>query len=154
MTNWEKTQEILDTLMEEFDKKRMGVDVWDDYELNDGSIHPYLECTKSIEKVKLVLEKHNVGILKEFTSYGSDYNSYIIVLDLSFEDDSDNDEEYQVQFANDDGEIFDGDYFETFEEAQEYAISQYHSDPDYTHFVIYDADGEIVADEDDLTNGD
>lgn len=63
---------LLDKLQDEFDKKRLGAEIYDD----DETV--WIECTKSIKPVKEILEKEGVRIVKEYESNGSDYDSYII----------------------------------------------------------------------------
>ena len=67
--------------------------------------------------------------------------------DLDEEVDS-KEEEYQVQFVDEDDEIYDGGTFTSFEEAKESAIDGYHSK--YVGFVIYNANGDVIFDEGDL----
>ena len=57
-------------------------------------------------------------------------------------------EYYQVQFVDEDDEIYDGGTFDTFEEAKEEAIDGYYSE--YVGFVIYNKDGDIIFSEEDL----
>lgn len=63
-------------------------------------------------------------------------------------------EEYQVQYANSEGDIFDGGTFKTFGEAKKAAIDGYHTDEDYAFFVIYNKAGDIVFSDEDLTDVD
>ena len=67
--------------------------------------------------------------------------------DLDEEVDS-KEEEYQVQFVDEDDEIYDGGTFTSFEEAKESAIDGYHTK--YVGFVIYNANGDVIFDEGDL----
>lgn len=77
---------LLDDLQAEFDKKRLGVDIY------DGDDYPYLECTKSIEPVKNILARDGINIIEEFNSSGSDYDSYIIKLELYPDEDEEDDD--------------------------------------------------------------
>lgn len=70
--------DLLDMLQTEFDNANLGATIWSNDTCN------YIECVKSIKPVKIVLEKLGLKIKKEYTSNGSDYDSYIIELeDLS-----------------------------------------------------------------------
>ena len=80
-------ESILDTIAEKLEAKNMHA------ELFDGET-PYIECTGSIKPVKVMLEKLGVKIKSEFTSSGSDYDSYIIELEFICP------EEYDVIFKS------------------------------------------------------
>ncbi len=70
--------ELLDELQNKFDDANLGATIWSNDTCN------YIECVKSIKPVKIVIEKMGLKIKKEYTSNGSDYDSYIIELeDLS-----------------------------------------------------------------------
>ena len=67
---------LLDQIQKALDESRCHADVYDDGE------NAYVECTKTIEPVKRVLQSLGIRTGSEYESSGSDYDSYIIELSL------------------------------------------------------------------------
>ena len=72
----ESINQKLIQMQEAFDKKRVGADIWDDGD------EVYIECTKSIGPVKNIIKDFGFKIRDEHECSGSDYDSYIIILDV------------------------------------------------------------------------
>ena len=67
---------ILDEMQTEFDRKRVGAEIWDDEEGH------YVECIKSVDPVKQIIKDFGFDIEEEHECSGSDYDSYIIRLKI------------------------------------------------------------------------
>ena len=72
----EEVNQKLNKMQKMFDKKRAGADIWDDGD------EVYIECTKSIDPVKDIIKDFGFEIRDEHECSGSDYDSYIITLDV------------------------------------------------------------------------
>ena len=74
-----KNEKLLNKIQKELDKNHMHSEVFVPYENKE---HPYIECTKDPKPVKELLKSMNIEIANEYESSGSDYDSYIIELNL------------------------------------------------------------------------
>ena len=74
-----KNKRLLNKIQKELDKKHLHSDVF--IPCNNEE-RPYIECTKDPEPVKELLRTMNIEIADEYESSGSDYDSYIIELNL------------------------------------------------------------------------
>lgn len=167
------TEELLDFLVDSQNIKKESLKEWfdnyDDYEDEDkysligvdGNAYSIMGYTANALKREglrnLISQMHAEATSGDYDNLIAVCFKYVEMANEAARGDYDDIEEslkesYQVQFANSDDEVFDGGEFDSLEEAKDYAINQFHTDIDCEYFVIYDDDGEIVFDNDDLNN--